>query len=324
MEIWSVPRMWAGETVVIVGNGFPTQEQVDFCRGKARVICINDTFRLAPWADMLYFADARWFNEQSGWWGNWPNADDIKRFAGLKVTIENSAEVTKVDPSVKVLRNDSAKDNGGLCLKPNGIRTGRQSGHQVINIAVHTGVARIVLIGFDFDDEWRDGKSHWFGHHPHDLRKTVHKPGGFYRNIVTPLMDTLVKPLDELGIECLNATPGSKLGYFKKVNLHDVFEPMNDRPVYIDIDGTLTDRGTAGGNPLPERIATVRRMLDDGAKIVVWSGTGTEYARRFVKSNGLIGAIALGKPEFLVDDNPTIRPEGKMPVKTPEEFFAAP
>ena len=97
---------------------------------------------------------------------------------------------------------------------------------------------------------------------------------------------------------------------------------IGDRPVFIDIDGTLTDQGTQGGNPLSERIEKVRHMIAQGVAVVIWSGTGTVYARDFADRHGLAVLAAIGKPEYLVDDNPHIRPPGKMVVKSPEAFFA--
>lgn len=96
---------------------------------------------------------------------------------------------------------------------------------------------------------------------------------------------------------------------------------MEDRCVFIDIDGTLTDQGTHGGNAIPERIAFVIRLIEQGERIVIWSGTGLTYARQFAKDHGLDGAVAvIGKPEVCIDDNPGIRPKGLRAI-SPEIFF---
>jgi len=93
-----------------------------------------------------------------------------------------------------------------------------------------------------------------------------------------------------------------------------------NRPVCVDIDGTLTDKGTKGGNVIPERIAKLKQMIAAGKQIVVWTGGGTNYAQWFCRENGIYGVVAIGKPEFCVDDNPLIRPRS-LKVQTPEEFF---
>jgi hypothetical protein len=53
--------VWAGETAVLVASG-PSlcPSDVDRVRGRARVIAVNDGYRLAPWADVLYACDRRW------------------------------------------------------------------------------------------------------------------------------------------------------------------------------------------------------------------------------------------------------------------------
>ena len=92
-------------------------------------------------------------------------------------------------------------------------------------------------------------------------------------------------------------------------------------PVYIDIDGTLTDNPKAGGRAISERIEKVRQLILSGRHVVVWSAVGTEYAREFVATNSLSGATAIGKPDFAVDDNPEIRPRSHFKIYSPEEFF---
>jgi len=97
---------------------------------------------------------------------------------------------------------------------------------------------------------------------------------------------------------------------------------MEDRPIYIDIDGTLTDEPVEHwGVPRSERLAKVKRMLAEGMQVVIWSGGGTTYARDWADANGIGGAVCLGKPEFCVDDNPSIRPPGRMRIIPPTEFF---
>ena len=96
-----------------------------------------------------------------------------------------------------------------------------------------------------------------------------------------------------------------------------------DRPVFIDIDGTLTDHPTQQwSGVIPERIAHIWRLIAEGHSVVVWSGGGTDYAEEFVRDNGLAHLVtAIGKPEIVVDDNPDIRPKGRIPIVSPDDFF---
>ena len=111
---------------------------------------------------------------------------------------------------------NSVKNTGrdGLETKPTGIRTGRNSGYQAINLAVHLGAKRIVLLGYDM--RFQGKKSHWHGGHPVEIRDTV------FENSMLPCFPSLVKPLAKLGVEVLNATPGSALTVFPMVELENV------------------------------------------------------------------------------------------------------
>lgn len=59
MSYWSVPRRWQGQTCYILGCG-PSLRGFDVFNlfGWGRIIAINDSFRLAPWASVLYECDA--------------------------------------------------------------------------------------------------------------------------------------------------------------------------------------------------------------------------------------------------------------------------
>jgi len=60
-EFWTVPRLWPGETVFIIGGGPSVRGQnIEALRGR-RVIAINSSYLVAPWADYLIFADERWW-----------------------------------------------------------------------------------------------------------------------------------------------------------------------------------------------------------------------------------------------------------------------
>ena len=91
-------------------------------------------------------------------------------------------------------------------------------------------------------------------------------------------------------------------------------------PIYIDIDGTLTDSpNCAGGMVNAKRVTRIKDLLSSGLPIVIWSGSGGNYARRFIEMNGLAAfgdIVGLGKPRFCVDDCESIRPD--LLVRPPE------
>lgn len=202
-----VPRLWPGETVVILGGGSSlTVPDVQFCRGKARVIAIKEAHQLAPWADVVYAADAKWWRHTTGAYG----------FRGMKYSIEQDASQPPTDwsqwPDVKVLRNTGVE---GLELDPSGLRTGYNSGYQAINLAYHlTGAARYVLLGFDM---WTGANGHqnWFGDHP------LHTKSPY--PLFLHAFQTLEQPLKDAGVEVVNASRFTVLQSFPRVPLEEAF-----------------------------------------------------------------------------------------------------
>lgn len=82
-----------------------------------------------------------------------------------------------------------------------------------------------------------------------------------------------------------------------------------DRPIFVDIDGTLTLAPTKMWGPvIEERLKKVRNLCQQGYQVVLWSGGGTKYAEAFAAKYELPVMAALGKPQVFVDDNPDISP----------------
>lgn len=187
----TVPRLCPrGGTVVCLGSGPSlTQADVDAVRGKATVVAINDAFRLAPWAEVLYACDAKFYY--------WHWLKGAREFAGLKFALDAAARRYS---GVTVLKKTGET---GLELDPTGLRAGRNSGYQAINLAVHLGAARIVLLGYDMRS---NGKDHFFGQHPDSSKPPF--------SICLQRFETLVEPLRAAGIEVVNCTPESALTCF--------------------------------------------------------------------------------------------------------------
>lgn len=187
-----VPKLWPGCTVVCLGTGPSlTADDVAAVQGKARVIAVNDAYKLAPWADVLYAADAKWWGWHKG----------VPGFTGLKFALQPGALRW---PGVQMLRRGSLD---GLDLDPHVVRTGFNSGYQAINVAVHLGAAKIVLLGYDM----RGG--HFFGKHPD-------RTGPPFA-LCLKKFDTLVAPLASLGITIVNATRDTALTAFPRLPLEE-------------------------------------------------------------------------------------------------------
>ncbi len=195
-----VPRLWPGETVVCLGGGPSlTQSDVDACRGKARVIAIKEAYLLAPWADVLYSCDFKWWYGEKG----------APTFAGMKYGLEAGSAKW----GVNILRNTGQE---GVETDPTGLRTGQNSGYQAVNLAVHFGASRIVLLGFDM---WRspEGKSNWF--EGQGIAKSYHVASPYPMFI--SFFATMVEPLKALGVEVVNCSRSTMLRSFPQMTLED-------------------------------------------------------------------------------------------------------
>lgn len=93
--------------------------------------------------------------------------------------------------------------------------------------------------------------------------------------------------------------------------------------IFVDIDGTLTDSPEKGGKPLMDRIEKLKRLIGEGQEVTIWTGGGTAYAKKFAQDFGIVGAVCIAKPMVLVDDNPNVRPLGRIKVIDPATFFGA-
>lgn len=191
-------RIWPGETVVCIASGPSlTPADVDSVRGKARTIVINSSYTLAPWADVLYACDGRWWDWHRG-------APD---FRGLKFALTKAA----AQWGVTVLKNTGTN---GLEHHRQGLRNGRNGGYQAINLAYHFGARRIVLLGYDMQ-RGPKGQQHWHPDHPTKI-------GPDYRRWVT-LFASIVPPLAKAGVEIINCTRRTALECVPRAALESIF-----------------------------------------------------------------------------------------------------
>ena len=200
-----MPRLWPGATVVIIGGG-PSlaREDVEFVRGRAKVIAINDAYKVAPWADVLYACDANW----------WQFYEGVPSFRGLKYSIErNASGLGAQDGGVAVQVLDMG-EQFGLSEDPTRLQHGKNGGYQALGLAALLGAKRVILLGFDMQPD-PDGKEHWFGSHPKRIRK-----GMPFREWVESFQ-TIVAPLQKLGVEVINCSRRTALTMFPTMSLEE-------------------------------------------------------------------------------------------------------
>lgn len=206
--LWTVPRIWSGETAVILASGpSMTAELAASVRGRARAIAVNNQGiptenaagelvpAFAPWADVLYAADLHFWNH---------NRAAALAFAGMKVTIQGAFPKLQhfEHPAVHVLQNAGPH---GFDDRPTHLRTGRNSGYQAVHLAAHFGATRILLLGFDMKGEL--GRQHWFGEPK--WRKQHQVPFSlFCREFAIGAPHFKAR-----GVTIINCTPGSALTF---------------------------------------------------------------------------------------------------------------
>ena len=179
--------------VLIATGSSVTPEQVEYVKGKARIYVINSSYKLAPWADVLYACDEEWWDYYK------------PEFSGEKWTLNESAaqkyglNLIKYDPSLVFSTDD------GL------IATGHNSGFQALNLAYLQGARKIILIGFDY----RSSSNHWFGQYPGAMNNSPNMKQWIHH------MEKAAPIIAKLGVEVINCSPNSALDCFAKMRLKD-------------------------------------------------------------------------------------------------------
>lgn len=186
---------WQGQTSVILGGG-PSLNAKDiaYCRhrGWKRIAC-NDAFRLDPEADVLCWADTRWYD--------W-NQSAIRLHYGLKITWSPFARQEGV--RVQLMRRRHSPP--ALSDDPGAI-TATSTGQGALNIAYHFRANRIVLLGFDM--RVVRGKHNW-----HDFHQKNMTGVSRYLQVFGPAMQAAGVICAKAGITIINATEGSALRCF--------------------------------------------------------------------------------------------------------------
>jgi hypothetical protein len=165
------------------------------------VICVNDAYTLAPFADVVHFADSKWWH----WHKNKPA---FKNFLGQKSTMFVTGMMVE-DPAVHIMRIDSFD---GISVNQSALCTGGNSGHQAINIGILAGAKRVLLLGYDAKPS-RDNRAHFFGDHPD-------KTSAPYANMVSSLRRAMPQ-IKSLGVELINCTPDSALTFLPNVPISE-------------------------------------------------------------------------------------------------------
>lgn len=195
----TLPQTETG-TVVCLGAGPSlTATDAEILRSAGPTIAVNDAWRLAPWADVLYSSDQYWF----------PYHQWVPEFRGLRVALELE------HPGVLTMRNAG---EWGLAQPPGHLAHWKLSGLAAIGLAVQMGARRVLLLGYDMG---RPG--HFFGAHPRGLSNapvdpvTPHDPYRYHRGNAA----MLAEQARVLGVEIANCSPGTALTCFPRMSAEE-------------------------------------------------------------------------------------------------------
>lgn len=206
---------WSGMPCVVVASGpSAIDHDMEMARGRAFVLAVNSSWRLAPWADALYACDPEWW--ESG---------EADGFAGMRISRRDAGGEYKIDLS---------RTSRGLVLDPPGTVTKVPgSGIQAANLAVQFGATRIGLIGFDASVAV---ETHWHGKHRAGLKNPSAGLAASWRES----LDAMAAVFAEAGVEVVNISATSALTAYPRATLAGFL----DMPETAD-DGMVPMRFTA-------------------------------------------------------------------------------
>lgn len=164
---------------------------------------INETWRLAPWADLLYACDHHW------WMRRAPGAHE---FQGLRVQGHIGARDALYPGCMHgfVL----AKSKSRMIFEGAAIGAGGHSGFQAINMVARTGCTEIILLGFDLTTS---GGSHWHGDHGAGLTN----PNDRFLADCARILDAQHTHLAARGISVVNASRVTSLSKYKRASVDE-------------------------------------------------------------------------------------------------------
>lgn len=224
MSDWTVPKMWEGSTVYMIGGGQSLNttglSPIDGDRERERIILeqmnrdleiicnekvigINSAFLLGDWIDICWFGDIRWLE--------W-NKEKLKEFKGMKVCC--CPTVHKGIEWVKILKRGKPE---GLDPRPDHVSWNKNSGGSGINLAVHLGAKRIVLLGYDMA-VYDGGDERW--HDSHKIKDHDKNPYPRYLEIFAHI----ARDARAVGVELINTSLNSAIEerFVPKMKLEDV------------------------------------------------------------------------------------------------------
>lgn len=203
---------WSQHQCVVVASG-PTANTITLAtaRDKAKFVTVNNSWRLCPWADVLYACDFSWWDSQNG-------APD---FPGLKVS--QDPKVARKFSDVCYINCIRSYEDKGPSDRKGSISWGGNGGYQAVNLAIQFGCKKIILVGFDMRI---DKGLHWHGKHgkyksSFGETKALKNPHAQQVERWRKSMDACKPWLDARGVRVINCSLVSALRSYPKMKFED-------------------------------------------------------------------------------------------------------
>lgn len=179
------------KTVICIASG-PSLTESDCNLARLSgypTIVTNTTFRLCPWADILFGYDSKWWKAYIG--------EVRKVFKGTLLSYSHA---------VKDLSVESAS-------MTHWFKNFQHSGACAIGLAIECGAKKVILIGYD---NKTNGKTHWHGDHPEGFSNCKSIDKWFIH------LEEVKKFSIQKGVKVLNASRDTAIDLFEKVKLEEV------------------------------------------------------------------------------------------------------
>lgn len=193
-------RIWEGKRVIVVAGGPSVSLAavrtigMGHDRGECKVIAVNDAVFPCWFADIVYAADAKW----------WDFHDGLPSFPRPKISFNRLGRY-----DVQHMRDTGVE---GYDPEPGNMRHGSNSGYQAVHLAAQLGAAEIVILGIDFTDK-DFARDHWFGRHQGRMDMVSDTETWRQR------FRTLTDALEALGVTVLNASRTSTVTWLERCSL---------------------------------------------------------------------------------------------------------
>lgn len=194
---------WSDRPCALVGSGpSVTAESVAALRGRMRVLVINTSYQLSPWADALYACDAKWWDWHKG----------VPDFTGLKIAYDDGAAKRYGLHRIDLI--EGGNRDSSISLAPGLLGRGGNSGFQAFNLLLQFGARKIALLGIDFCGR------RWHGAHPNGHQGQSERTLSTWRET----FDAAAPMAATLGADVINLSEQSALRAYAKMSADDMLK----------------------------------------------------------------------------------------------------